>query len=423
LKTGQYRRPHARPDAGSVAAAGAPVRAHDVQGAAATPRVAPRLTWVVVLRGFAAMWVFVYHLWHALGGVAIGFGFPTGFTFGLRSLFRAGYQGVDLFFVLSGFVIAWPYVEAAASRMRGVEVIDFYRRRYFRIAPLYYVTIAVVVILLHFDWLDGRQNLRIVVAHLLFLENYVPAWVTTLRGVYWTLPTEIGFYLAFPLLLPLIDRDRPWRFAAAAIAIAIAYRVGTAWSTLHEGVSLAWTSGYLPGRIDQFALGMAAACALATGASTAGGPSRMRVVGTGLAALFVIVVNGRQAGGLDAWYALGPSAVAVAIAAFILVLGRHVHARHRDAAAPRGVVTTCAMRLGEASFGIYLWHTVFIDLAIEASRRLSATPQARTALVLASVPVTIAVALATWRWIEAPCIAYSRRLGRRAASRRRALAA
>jgi peptidoglycan/LPS O-acetylase OafA/YrhL len=126
----------------------------------------------------------------------------------------------------------------------------------------------------------------------------------------------------------------------------------------------------------------------------------------------VIVVNGRQAGGLDAWYALGPSAVAVAIAAFILALGRYVHARHGDATAPRGIVTTSAMRLGEASFGIYLWHTVFIDLAVEAARRLSASPQARTALVLASVPVTIAVALATWRWIETPCITWSRRLGR-----------
>jgi peptidoglycan/LPS O-acetylase OafA/YrhL len=126
----------------------------------------------------------------------------------------------------------------------------------------------------------------------------------------------------------------------------------------------------------------------------------------------VIVVNGRQDGGFDAWYALGPSAVAVAIAAFILVLGRYVHARHRDVAAPRGIVAASAMRLGEASFGIYLWHTVFIDLAVEAARRLSATPQARTALVLASVPITIAVALATWRWIEAPCVAWSRRLGR-----------
>ena len=394
-----------------VAVAGAPWPAHDARVSPGTLAV-PRLTWVVVLRGFAAMWVFVYHLWHTLGGVAIDFGFPSGFTFGLRSLFRAGYQGVDLFFVLSGFVIAWPYVEAAVSRMHGAQVIDFYRRRFFRIAPLYYVTIVVVVILLHFGWLHGKQNLRIVIGHLLFLENYVPAWVTTLRGVYWTLPTEMSFYLLFPLLLPLVDRDRPWRFAAAAIVIAIAYRVGTAWSTLHGGVSLAWTSGYLPGRIDQFALGIAAACALATPTSTATRPMGARVVAVGLAAMLVIVVNGRHSGGLDAWYALGPSAVAVAIAAFILVLGRHVHARHRDAAAPRGVVAATAMRLGEASFGIYLWHTVFIDVAVEAARRLSATPQARTALVLASVPVTLAVALATWRWIEAPFIAWSRRWGR-----------
>ncbi len=367
-----------------------------------------RLTWVVALRGFAALAVYAFHLWQGLGGNAFTFGFHDGFTYGLRSLFRAGSQGVDLFFVLSGFVIAWPYVSARKLRLTSGEVVDFYRRRYFRIAPLFYVTIAVVVVLIEIGWLKGSVTPKIVIGHLLFLENFIPYWVGSLRGVYWTLPTEIHFYLVLPLVLRFIDVDRPWRFAAFWIVACIGYRAYSVWSTFEGGLWLTWTAAYLPGRMDQFACGMAAACALATTRDDANPAGLTKVIVAGSLAIAGLVWIGRHESDLGAWFAAGPSAAALLIAMFVLVLGRYAHGRHRDGAAPRSRVTRLATRLGEASFGIYLWHTVFIDLAILVCERHSLDIHARMWVLLATVPITVGVSLLTWRFIEAPFVQFAR---------------
>ncbi len=373
----------------------------------APPR-AVRLTWVVALRGFAALSVYAFHLWIGLGGTDFTFGFHGGSTYGLRSLFRAGYQGVDLFFVLSGFVIAWPYVSARRLRLAPGEIADFYRRRYFRIAPLFYLTLAVVVVLIELGWLNGSVTWKIVVAHLLFLQNFIPAWVTSLRAVYWTLPTEIHFYLILPFVLRFIDVDRPWRFAAFWIVVCIGYRAFSVWSTFHAGIWLTWTSAYLPGRMDQFACGMAAACALAHGRGFADRGDAKVVIAAGCVAVAGLVQIGRHDGGLGAWFVAGPSAAAMLIAMFVLVLGRYVHARDRDDAAPRSLITKIATRLGEASFGIYLWHTVFIDLAVVIYEHNAMDIHARKWMLLATVPVTIGVSLLTWRWVEAPFVRLAR---------------
>lgn len=365
------------------------------------------LAWVVALRGFAALWVYSFHLWLSVGGPAFSFGFADGFTYGLRSVFRSGYQGVDLFFVLSGFVIAWPYVAAGKLRLRRREIVGFYWRRYFRIAPLFYTTMAVVIVCILLGWLHGTVTPRIVIAHLLFLENFVPEWVSSLRGVYWTLPTEIDFYLLLPLLLRFVNVRHPLRFAAACVAIAVGYRVASVWSTFHAGVWLTWTAAYLPGRIDQFACGMAAACALASTRESAR-TSLAAVLGTGLVAIVVLVAIGRYSGALDAWFALGPSVAAVVIAAFVLTLGRHAHGRRRDGSVPRMAITRIATRLGDASFGIYLWHTVAIDLAATLTPRLPLGAHTHLWLLAAGIPLTIGVSLLSWRYIEAPCIRFAR---------------
>jgi peptidoglycan/LPS O-acetylase OafA/YrhL len=353
------------------------------------------------------MWVYAYHLWHLLGGMALTFGFAGGFTFGLRSLFHAGFQGVDLFFVLSGFVIAWPYVQRRQRKLDRFEVADFYQRRYFRIAPVFYVNILAVVVLIHLHWLQGTRQFLPTLAHFFFFENFRAEWVGTLRSVYWTLPTEMHFYLLFPLLLPLMPVDRPLRFAAACIVIAIAYRGFTAWANLYGGMSLAWTSAYLPGRIDQFACGMAVACVLAR-EDRVFVMDRRNVLIAGTLAVLGLVWIGRHEGGLDEWFIAGPSAAAVLIAVFLVALGRYAQARGHLAAAPHGPLTRAAAKLGEASLGIYLWHTVFLDLAVEASRRMALGEGGRAALLFATIPVTIAVSLLTSALVEVPWISFSR---------------
>ncbi|MBS0319370.1 MAG: acyltransferase [Proteobacteria bacterium] len=376
-------------------------------GAAGDAAPALRLEWVVVLRGCAALWVLSFHLWSLLGGKSLTYGFAHGFTFGLRSLFAAGYQGVDLFFVLSGFVIAWPYVDTGRQRLDRFQVADFYQRRYFRIAPIFYVTVVVVVVLIHLHWLQGLRSVAAIAAHFLFAENFRAEWVGSLRAVYWTLPTEIHFYLLFPLLLRIVRIDRPLRFAAACLAFSIGWRVFTASMTLDHGVAIAWTSAYLPGRIDQFACGIAAACLLAR-RDLDRGVARRDVLVAGLLAVGGLVWIGRHAGALDAWFAVGPSLAAVLIAVFIVALGRYMRARGDASAAPSGLAARVALRLGEASLGIYLWHTVFLDLAAHYALVRGFSEGKRAALLVASVPVTLLVSLWTYRVVEARWVALSR---------------
>jgi len=79
------------------------------------------------LRGVAALWVLVFHLWQRTGAPALALG-PLDFT----PLAAHGYLGVDLFFVLSGYLIGGPWV---AMRLGGAKVAfgTFWRRRFLRV--------------------------------------------------------------------------------------------------------------------------------------------------------------------------------------------------------------------------------------------------------------------------------------------------
>jgi peptidoglycan/LPS O-acetylase OafA/YrhL len=372
-----------------------------------------KLGWVVTLRGVAALWVFAYHLWLSMGGNSFRFGLPTDFSFGLRSIFRAGYEGVDLFFVLSGFVIAWPYVARAGGGKASLdryEVADFYQRRYLRIAPVYYVSLFAAVVLIAGGLLPGRVHAGAIASHLAFAENFNPQWVTSIRGVYWTLPTEIGFYLLFPVLLRFTNLDRPLRMACCVILFAIAYRYLVVWLTVKHGVWTTWTAAYLPGRIDQFGCGMAAACAVAAARRNATKVSKSTVLLLGMLAIACLVLVSRNASDqFDMWYMTGASLSAVSIALFIGSMGVWANTRRSP---PSTAATWGASRmlyvLGEASLSIYLWHTFFIDLILVAALRWGWTPETKMGMLFTTIPITLIVSLVTYRFIEAPAVAMSK---------------
>jgi peptidoglycan/LPS O-acetylase OafA/YrhL len=124
---------------------------------------------------------------------------PGGAHFALRSL--TCFFGMDLFFVLSGYLIGSMLLHATksgeASGIRGVA--RFYARRAFRTFPLYYVVLLVLASLLPFTPIK-RENLPY---ELVYLTNYRPLvtedTVTMLWG--WSLCVEEHFYLAVPLLV------------------------------------------------------------------------------------------------------------------------------------------------------------------------------------------------------------------------------
>lgn len=368
-----------------------------------------KLTWVVYLRAVAALWVFAYHIWLAMGGVTVRFGLPTDFSFGMRSIFRAGYQGVDLFFVLSGFVIAWPYAVRRHTLLDRFEVVDFYQRRYLRIAPVYYCTLVVAVTLIALRLLPGHLDAWSIAAHVAFAENFYPNWVASILGTYWTLPTEIHFYIIVPFLLRLTNLDRPLRLAVGLIAFAIGYRYFAFLLTTRYGIPTIWTTGYLPGRIDQFGCGMAAACLVAT-ARYSGTVRKTTVALTAMLAVGCAVLVARYAGEqFDLWYFAGASLVGAAIALFVWSMGAWAKSKEvMTPTSPKKRTHLALFVLGEASLSIYLWHMIFIELALVASLHWHLGATTKALMLFATVPITTFVSILTYSLIEAPIIAKSK---------------
>ena len=169
------------------------------------------------LRGLAALLVVHYHAVGQVIGLAGGTILP-----------EIGASGVDIFFVLSGFVMWW------ATRDRNPVVSDFMLKRLIRIAPLYwFFTLAVAAIavvvphLLRATTFDGWH----VVASLLFVPVWHPFIPHNVEGAIapimvpgWTLNLEVMFYLLFALTLRVQEARRPWTVAALLLTLYLAAR-------------------------------------------------------------------------------------------------------------------------------------------------------------------------------------------------------
>ena len=139
---------------------------------------------------------------------------------------RIGWTGVDLFFVLSGFLIS-GLLFSEQKRSGSIDIKRFLIRRGFKIYPSFYLLMALTTFSCFFM---GERVLRKLVASLLFLQNYVPwIWQHT-----WSLAVEEHFYLMLPLLLLLMAKKSgnkkdpfqaiPWVFAGLA-ATCLSLRV------------------------------------------------------------------------------------------------------------------------------------------------------------------------------------------------------
>ncbi|CAN7680555.1 acyltransferase [Pseudoduganella sp. LjRoot289] len=134
----------------------------------------------------------------------------------LALLSANGWIGVDLFFVLSGFLIGSHFAGPQATPRGRSAVLEFYRRRAFRTLPLYWGVI--LLCWLSAPWNPGAEFTRLAFAtHLLFLQDYLGSDVMV---TLWSLAVEEKFYLAAPALLFLLMRAGR-RAACVLLAMAM----------------------------------------------------------------------------------------------------------------------------------------------------------------------------------------------------------
>ena len=168
------------------------------------------------LRGVAACLVVAYHY---TGG---GAGFGPFAPFVLR-----GYQAVDLFFVLSGYVMALTYGRTLRIGGGGKAYLLFLGRRLGRVYPLYLAVTLVCLALAAPGW-SGMA----VLANL----GMVQAWglADSIGGPTWSISTEFAAYVAFPVLLVLTARWTSSLVAAAACVALLAFVAGQDAAALHQ---------------------------------------------------------------------------------------------------------------------------------------------------------------------------------------------
>src|SRR6266702_4603992 len=219
------------------------------------------------LRGLAVLMVLVFHF--------VGQMLPTNaLERAIVGVTKHGLLGVDLFFVLSGFLITGLLYEA---RNKPHYLRNFYMRRVLRIFPLYYGVLALVFFVAPLipplrgstlDYLLDRQAW----AWLYAVNVYIAkdgAWSFSYLNHFWSLSVEEHFYLVWPLAVFLMAR-RPRMLIAMCLAVSLGAMLARLTGSM---LGLSWWTTYVltPFRLDGLALG----AFLAVMARQPGGLERM----------------------------------------------------------------------------------------------------------------------------------------------------
>jgi peptidoglycan/LPS O-acetylase OafA/YrhL len=207
-----------------------------------------------LLRGFAALSVVVFHSIAHLEWAS----FPTDTMIGLW--FRVGWMGVDLFFVISGFVIARSALNLI-DRDPASYAKTYCTRRLARIVPLHYLTCLLWILVVTPTLLFHREFARHTIAHLAFVHNWAHETIGSINGPNWSLGVEMQFYLLILLAAPRLRRMRPLTVVGASLAIAWIWRSGAFVlydGQVRHGVNMTWFGvAQVPGYLDEFGYGIA----------------------------------------------------------------------------------------------------------------------------------------------------------------------
>ncbi len=334
------------------------------------------------IRGVASLWV-VGHHW-----------LPDASQH-LRVLFDPGFAAVDLFFVLSGLILARVHADLSA---RGLP--DFYLRRLFRLYPLHVVCLAWLVgmIAASHGWASVDWPTLAASAALLhpFLDIQPLA-----NPPSWSIGVELGCYLAFPLLLDGLRRLTGRRAGGApALAATTALALGLLWLEWRLQASLLGVThgaAAMARGLCGFALGMAIS---AWGEAML---TRRRGIGLVSAALELAGLAGL------AWSVHGYRWGAIPPCSAVLLAGL---------AFDRGPLARLLrlspwLWLGRISFSIYLVHYPLLMLARTAIDPLQLGRAGQWLWYAGLLALLLGLSTLTWRLIEEPARRLPRRLRRR----------
>ncbi len=341
------------------------------------------------LRGLAAAAVVLLHVWMFSGA------HQPWQPDRLDTIVGSMGLAVMLFFVLSGVLIASPWVRASTPGAATPSLRRYARRRAARIVPGYAACVLVAYVLMRAIEHPHAITASQLPAFLLFAQNQFEATTGQLNPPLWSLSIEATFYLAMPLIgLALIGALRRSGTRGALVICALLAAAGLAWNTMVFGRGEPATlAASLPTFLPIFACGIAAAVALQRHQTT-----RLARVVLLLGGSALVIANGWWHADGTGW--LGhvvrdlPAGVGFAMVVVAVAQG------------PAHLLGSAPMRrLGDYSFGVYLWHMPVIYV-LRHQDRWPDSPWQAFAVVLA---IAVAVGAASWYLLERPIMNWAAR--------------
>lgn len=381
----------------------------------------PTLPALTGLRFVAALSVVFFHYQFLVPG------FAKRITPG-ANIVHSGFVGVSLFFVLSGFILAYTYLSPGVGMIGSLDA--FWQARVARVYPVYLFALifsAPLFIDVAFFHQVGVTHLRDVIKTAiltpLLLQGWTPKKAWMWDGPAWSLSAEAFFYLLFPFIGARVARLRTkWIFIVATAAYLCALAGPLLYGTYHpDGLGRVTPTTYGPWiafmkfspvvHLPEFVIGVCAGAIFLRRRTGASAWAKWVAMLT----LMAIVVA-LMSGDVIPFLLLNDGVLAPLFAALIYAL----------AAGPglvADILSTKLMQLlGGASYALYLLHlplSNYLDRAwIASSGKAPAGLFALASFVLAAVALSVAV----YRWIEVPARSWLRRKEWRFVERVRALA-
>jgi peptidoglycan/LPS O-acetylase OafA/YrhL len=343
------------------------------------------------IRGLAILMVFLTH-------TTTGIGVDTHseiekFIYGVL---RLGWSGVDLFFVLSGFLITGILVDqrkqlnGQAGRFFGY----FYARRSLRIFPLYYASLLIVFVIAHFAT-GNAPDFRNLAIHGLYLQNIVDGYPMALSH-FWSLAVEEHFYLILPLVIYLVQPKHLGKVLLAGVFLAIGARIMLEDSSLN-------VYRFSLTRFDSLLMGSLLALEFQSVRGLCKNSTALLAGATLLLVIFILAVGGTS-NQASAHRLFGYSLFAL----FYVCLIRRVIASD-DTSRWKSFFRTRFLRwCGKLSYCVYIVHWPVVLVLTKIMPKVINWPLTALTYTLLTGIISFSIAAVSWRWFESPILSLRR---------------
>jgi peptidoglycan/LPS O-acetylase OafA/YrhL len=301
----------------------------------------------------------------------------------LAAIGQAGRFGVDLFFLLSAYLITSLLIREQLAT-GTVDLKAFYVRRILRIWPLYFFALLIAVLWRFVDATEAMPS-GYAVAYLLLAGNWMSALIgppTSFMGILWSVSIEEQFYLSWPVLLKRVNRSAILWVAFVLLAISNLTRIYLATGPLSERII--WFNTLT--RLDPIAIGIALAVILPE-APRWGLALRYLLTATGLT---LLTLCGHYFAATSLFTIVGyPVAALGTVFLFLAAIGSDLS--HRP-----------LVYLGKISYGLYVWHALCLYLASYFIYGRFPVRFGFALRIIVAFLATLAISAASYHFLETP---------------------